>query len=238
MIVSPVQGRSVITRQFPDLRKALVMRKETTEEKILSAATELFVRNGFHGTSIDDIMSKVGLTKGAFYSHFDSKDQLFMKLIDEYRFHFIGGLTATIDEKEGNALERLHRVMSFLSKFALENSYLCFLLTFLTTELNTNVDFEPALRRIYLDYQKIISNVIRQGQKQRLFKKWIDPELTALTFMAVHDGVLHQWMLHRQYIDGEAFVRTFRDIFISGVVSAEAIEQTDAGAKTRTRVAS
>jgi len=204
------------------------MRKKTTkktEDRILSAAIELFVRNGFHGTSIDDIMSKVGFTKGAFYSHFDGKDQLFMKLLEEYRFYFIGGLTSAIEHPEGNALDKLHRIVSFLSRFATENTDLCVFLTFLTTELNTNADFEPAIKSIYLEYQKIVSGVIRQGQKQRILKKDLDPDLAALTFMSLHDGVLHQWTLHRQYIDGEAFVRTFREIFLNGLVCPDAAEK-------------
>ncbi len=199
--------------------------KITTEERILSAAIELFVRNGFHGTSIDDIMSKVGLTKGAFYSHFEGKDHLFMKLLDEYRFHFLGGLVAALDKDEGNALDKLHRVISFLSRFATENTYMCVFLSFLTTELNTDVDFEPSLKSIYIEYQKIISSIIKQGQKQRIFKKSLDPDLVALTFMALHDGVLHQWMLHRQHIDGEAFVRTFRDILVAGLVCPDCAEK-------------
>lgn len=212
------------------------MRKQTTEERILGAAIELFVRNGFHGTSIDDIMSKIGLTKGAFYSHFEGKDQLFMRLLEEYRLHFIEGLTAAIDGREGNAVDKLHAVISFLSKFAAENTYLCVFLTFLTTELNTDVDFEPALKRIYREYQLIISGILRQGQKQRLFKKRVDPDLAALTFMALHDGVLHQWMLNRQYIDGEALVRTFREIFLNGLVD-HAVEEKAGAAKVRERIA-
>lgn len=211
------------------------MKKETTEKRILNAALELFVRNGFHGTSIDDIMSKVGYTKGAFYSHFGGKDQLFMRLLDEYRLHFIGGLTKAIDEEQGNALDKLHTVISFLAKFASENTYMCVFLTFLTTELNTDVDFEPALKKIYIEYQKIISNVIRQGQKQRLFNDG-DPDLVALTFMALHDGVLHQWMLNRQYIDGEAFVRTFRSILLNGVLCPDVAEK-EGTAKSGVRAA-
>lgn len=207
------------------------MKKKTTkktEDRILDAAIELFVRNGYHGTSIDDIMSKVGLTKGAFYSHFSGKDQLFMTILEGYRSHFIGGLKAAIDDHDGNALEKINRVISFLSRFASEHTDLCVFLTFLTTELNTDVDFEPALKSIYIEYQKIISGVIKQGQKQRLLKQGLDPDLVALTFMSLHDGVLHQWMLHRQYIDGAAFVRTFREIFVSGLVCPEAAEKISA----------
>jgi AcrR family transcriptional regulator len=188
-----------------------------TEGKILKAALGLFVRNGYHGTSIGDIMSKVGMTKGAFYSHFDSKGDLFLRLIEEYRARFFNEILSNINEYEGNALEKIRRTFNTLAKFASENTDLCVFLTFLTTEMNADVDFEPVLRNVYLDYQKVISNLIKQGIKQGVFKKELNPDLAALTFMALHDGTLHQWVLNRQYIDGEEYVRTFCDIFVSGL---------------------
>jgi len=194
------------------------MRDNTTEEKILNVALELFVRQGFHGTSIHDIMTKVGMTKGAFYSHFDSKGDLFLRLINEFRTRIFDTMVNDISAFEGNTLEKIHRVISLSSQVATENTYLCVFLTFLTTEMNTDVDFEPALRGIYIDYQRFISGLIKEGIIKGIFKKGLDPDLVALTFMALHDGVLHQWMLNRQYIDSGEFVRTFRNIFLSGLV--------------------
>ena len=190
-----------------------------TEEKILKVALELFVRQGFHGTSIYDIMRKVGMTKGAFYSHFTSKGDLFLKLINEFRVRIFETMVNDINAFEGNTLEKIHRVITLSSHVATENTYLCVFLTFLTTEMNTDVDFEPPLKSIYIDYQKFISGLISRGIKQGLFKKELDPDLVALTFMALHDGVLHQWILNRQYIDSGEFVRTFRNIFLTGIVS-------------------
>lgn len=210
------------------------MKINDTEKRILLAALELFVRNGFHGTSIDDIMAKVRLTKGAFYSHFDSKNALFMRLLESYRHFFIGGLVEAIETCEGNALDKLNRVISHCSTFAVEHTYLCVFLTFLTTELNSDVNFEPALKGIYLEYQKIISKVISDGQKQQLLKQELDPDLAALTFMALHDGILHQWVLHRQYIDGEKLVRTFRGIYLNGLVDQDAAKRMSVGDVTET----
>jgi len=193
------------------------MKENNTERKILKASLELFVRKGYHGTSIGDIMSKVGMTKGAFYSHFDSKGSLFLKLISDYRTLFLNEIFAATNSGGGNALDKIHRVFSSLAKFAVENTDLCVFLTFLTTEMKADVDFEPVLRSVYVDYQKFIAELIRQGIKQGIIKKELDPDLAALTFMALHDGTLHQWVLGRQYIDGEAYVRTFRNIFVNGV---------------------
>ena len=192
-------------------------RSQETEKKIIQAALELFVRNGYHGTSINDIVQKVGLTKGALYSHFTSKGELLLRIIDEFKIKFIDRMIRSTNEYQGNALEKLHRIISFNSQFALENKELCVFLTFLTTELNAAVDFEPPLKNVYREYQKIISQLIQQGIRQGLFRKDLDPDLAALSFMALHDGVLHQWVLNRNYIDGEQYVRTFRKIFLYGL---------------------
>lgn len=192
-------------------------RSNATERKIIDAAIELFVRKGYHGTSINDVMHKVGLTKGAFYAHFTSKGDLLLRIIDEFKVRFIDEMIRTVTESEGNTIDKLYLTFNFNSKFAYEHQNLCVFLTFLTTELNADVDFEPALKSVYQEYQKFISELIRQGINQGLLKKNLDPNLAALAFMALHDGVLHQWVLNRNYIDGVQYARTFRDIFLDGL---------------------
>ena len=191
------------------------IRKETGK-KIIQAALELFVRNGYHGTSINQITQKIGLSKGALYSHFSSKGELLLQIIEEFDSQYIEKLIKTVSDYEGNALEKLNCAIDFSSKFALENPNLCFFLTFLTMELNADVDFQPALKRVYRKYEKLISDVIKHGISQGLIKKSIDPDMGALTFMAIHDGVLHQWYLNRFHVDGRHYVKTFRTIFMEG----------------------
>jgi TetR/AcrR family transcriptional repressor of nem operon len=53
--------------------------KQNSREKILAAATALFAGQGVKATSIDQIMAAAGLTRGAFYAHFRSKDQLIIE---------------------------------------------------------------------------------------------------------------------------------------------------------------
>lgn len=52
-----------------------------TREKILEAAKSLFVKNGFHETSMSAIAEKAGLGKGTLYWYFSSKDELFNKML-------------------------------------------------------------------------------------------------------------------------------------------------------------
>ena len=55
--------------------------KEKSKEKILSSTTLLFTRKGFDEVSIDDVMREAGLTRGAFYSHFKSKSDIYNQAI-------------------------------------------------------------------------------------------------------------------------------------------------------------
>lgn len=56
-------------------------RKEITRKKILTSASSLFSRRGYEGVSIGDVMNHAGLTHGAFYAHFDSKQTLYKDAI-------------------------------------------------------------------------------------------------------------------------------------------------------------
>ncbi len=88
-------------------------RSEDTVNRILQAALGLFVRNGYHGTSISDITRKVGLTKGALYAHFNSKDELLIRIIEEYELRFIDKFIQSITEFPGDALAKFHHAISF-----------------------------------------------------------------------------------------------------------------------------
>ena len=61
-----------------------------TVARILEAATLLFVRTGYHGTSMSAIAETVGLTKGALYAHFQGKRDLLLALILEFETKFSG----------------------------------------------------------------------------------------------------------------------------------------------------
>ena len=55
-----------------------------TKERILDTAEALVLEKGFSATSLDDIISATGLTKGAFFHHFRSKSDLARKLVERF----------------------------------------------------------------------------------------------------------------------------------------------------------
>jgi AcrR family transcriptional regulator len=59
-------------------------RSVETRKKILSTAEQLFSRSGYESASVADICSAAGISKGAFYHHFPSKQAVFMELLSEW----------------------------------------------------------------------------------------------------------------------------------------------------------
>lgn len=59
--------------------------RERTRARIVDAARRCFNRDGFEQVSIDQIMAEAGLTRGGFYYHFKSKDQLYAAAITSFR---------------------------------------------------------------------------------------------------------------------------------------------------------
>jgi AcrR family transcriptional regulator len=64
------------------LATALTPRRERTRERLLDAAFAVFARHGIRGASIEAVCEAAGFTRGAFYSNFNSKEELFLALAE------------------------------------------------------------------------------------------------------------------------------------------------------------
>jgi AcrR family transcriptional regulator len=69
-------------------------RKARTREELLVAARSVFLRRGFHGASLDEIAEEAGYTKGAVYSNFAGKDDLYIALLEA---HYRGRVAAYVE---------------------------------------------------------------------------------------------------------------------------------------------
>src|SRR5271166_4850083 len=59
--------------------------KEVTRMRLIEAAERVFIRRGFDGASVEEISETAGYSRGAFYSNFNSKEQVFLAVIDRRR---------------------------------------------------------------------------------------------------------------------------------------------------------
>ncbi|MEU1561727.1 helix-turn-helix domain-containing protein, partial [Streptomyces mirabilis] len=62
-----------VTQQYMDARR----------EQILDAARRCFLRDGFHSASMQDLFTEAGLSAGAVYRHFTSKDEMILAIAEE-----------------------------------------------------------------------------------------------------------------------------------------------------------
>jgi AcrR family transcriptional regulator len=179
----------------------------------------IFLEKGYHGTSIDDITRAAKLTKGALYWHFHSKEDLLKRIIEEYEGRFLDGMIQAVNEVKGTILDKIERYFRYNAAFAYYNRELCVSFDTLAAELvGAHHGIEAEFRRIYKKYQNFLSNLMVQGKKERFFKKEIDENLSALVIIAFHVGILLQWSMNKDEIDGKAYVNMFKKIMLQGLM--------------------
>jgi AcrR family transcriptional regulator len=83
-------------------------KREQTREELVAAADRMFTGNGFHATSLDQIAGEAGFTKGAVYSNFSSKEDLFFEVYERRAAASIAQIEAIF--AQGDALSALNRL--------------------------------------------------------------------------------------------------------------------------------
>jgi AcrR family transcriptional regulator len=87
-----------------------------TRQLVLDAAERLFVANGFAATSLDDIAREAGFSKGAVYSNFEGKTDLFFAIVEQ-QFEQLATQLRRAVEAEDDALSRLAAVGTWYQDF-------------------------------------------------------------------------------------------------------------------------
>ncbi len=85
-----------------------------TRTRILDAAQALVFEHGFAGTSLDSVLARTGLTKGAFFYHFKSKADLGHALIERFAARDIAELDRTLRRAEALSEDPLQQVLIFV----------------------------------------------------------------------------------------------------------------------------
>ena len=73
-------------------------RRENTRARLLEAAAQLFAEVGLEGASVEAICDRAGFTRGAFYSNFESKDELFLELASSVAEQRLASVRGRIEE--------------------------------------------------------------------------------------------------------------------------------------------
>lgn len=90
---------------------------EQTRERILATAEPMILRQGFAGTSLDEILKATRLTKGAFFHHFKGKGDLARALVERYARNDYELFARFASEAEAASDDPLRQTMLFLKSF-------------------------------------------------------------------------------------------------------------------------
>jgi len=191
-----------------------------TRERVIITATELFRKNGFHNTSLSQILAAAGLTKGGFYFHFRSKEELGDAVIDYMRDFWVHNVLEDVVKEKG-ALKRIERMFDIMIETHEGNAFHgCALLAVLTAEMmEVETHFSERLRKIYSDWKDSIVEILKKGKQEGLFKEWVDPDCLALLIIGTFQGTTVMAHLDPAHIDLSWLFRNLRLLLVEGVAS-------------------
>jgi AcrR family transcriptional regulator len=194
--------------------------KARTRQQVLDAAHKLFRRKGFAGTSLDEIAEEAGLTKGAVYSNFANKEELFLSFLDSYsRLGDVGPLT----DLSVPYSERMRRVGVNLARDMPADPYD----VALALELKAVALRNPRLRRSWATRQRDETDSLVQWAQQLADEEpgatpQADPQL-ALIGQALSDGLIQLRAMLPDRVTEELFGRAFE--LIGQARSTTAVDQ-------------
>ncbi|HMF83326.1 MAG TPA: TetR/AcrR family transcriptional regulator, partial [Acidimicrobiia bacterium] len=95
-----------VTQQQTPERLTREEKKARTRAQLIDAAATVFARRGYVAASLDEVAEEAGLTKGAVYSNFDSKEELFEAVIEDRLDEPMKDIAAVIDSSIGTTEEQ------------------------------------------------------------------------------------------------------------------------------------
>ena len=181
-------GNSVMAKE--KLTKRKIQGRET-RRKIFDTSLELFNRHGYENVTIDDICEKIGVSKGAFYTHFKSKDQVILENFISLNAYYEDVFREVSDKN--NCLEKLflfqRRVMKNIANIGCE-----------AVKLVYHLETAPQKKKSFLISKKhslyrIIVALIKEGQKSGEIRKDKSADAIASMLVQLYRGIILDWCL-------------------------------------------
>jgi AcrR family transcriptional regulator len=176
--------------------------KEKKKRHILESALKAFGEKGFQLATIDDIVAESGLSKGAIYNYFKSKEEIYLQLMQMRTEQNIAKLKRSFLER-GTAKEKLHQFFKNYAEIELSQKWQKMIGVHLEFWIHSGRDEE--LKKVMTDryddvYQVLLVEIIEEGIRQNEFNKETDPSLISSMVWGTIDGIcLHYSVIGRNY---------------------------------------
>jgi AcrR family transcriptional regulator len=176
-------------------------RPDVSEERInqiLDAAIAVFAREGFAQARMDDIAHEARLSKGALYIYFKSKDAIISAIMQMFFRQEIRSLPA-YDLSNGTVSEYLITITHLLTGAVERMTPLLPVGFEFYAIAGRRRDVRQFLQEYFAEYRQKLVAAIQQGVARGEFHK-IDPEMVAITIIALFEGLVLLWMVDPQTV--------------------------------------
>lgn len=166
-------------------------RSEETRKKILDSAVKLFSSRGYNRASVDDICAEAGISKGAYYHHFESKQAVFLALLDGWLKTFDDAVDATRDQTVPETFAQMMDAFPYI--FETAGGHLPMFLEFWQQASREEKVWEASIAP-YRRYHKYFTSLIKKGIAEGSFAE-VNPGVAARMIVSTAMGLLLQSLL-------------------------------------------
>jgi TetR/AcrR family fatty acid metabolism transcriptional regulator len=194
-------------------------RPDVSEERktqILQAATKVFTNHGFANARMDDIVAESGLSKGALYWYFDSKDAIIVSILDQI-FDYETTHIREILEREDSAKAKLEVfVDTTIKDLEKMKPLMPIFIDFWSLSVRKKT-INQAIKRYYQNFLDLIEPIIELGIKQGEFRP-VNISETALALGAIFEGTILFYIYFPDTVDFEKQFRSNLDLILEGLI--------------------
>ena len=160
-----------------------------TREEIVANCLRLFARRGIHGTSIAEIAEASGLTKGAIYWHFESKEDLFAAILARIKDEWQRTVVDRVRDARG-AREKLDHLFANYGVLLAQHPEVCLFLQRAT--LDGDEAIRNDVRKVFEQTTRFIARIFEEGKREGIIRDDLDSTPFAYALLGALEGmVLH-----------------------------------------------
>jgi AcrR family transcriptional regulator len=172
------------------LPKITAAHEQQRREQILSAAMACFARQGYHATSMDDVVRESGLSVGAIYTYFSSKEDLFLALADARSEQSLAYMT-DLFRRPGPMADKSREAIDFFFQHLTDEFVpLARIGVEFLSEAARSGRIQERQQRRFDTVRQFYNWLLREAQQQGEIRADVDVEPAAELMMALNEGIL------------------------------------------------
>lgn len=171
------------------------MAAKGSKDKIKKAAYGLFNKKGYSNTSVNEICSRAKVSKGGFYHHFESKEDLLNQILLDIMGKYFEETEENISTTDDPELKlKLLLELSFQYVTSTDLNY-NFWLGLMNEEKPIKKNIMNIFNNLYREYRVMITEIIKSGQRLGKFRKDIDPFHVSVLLVGALEGIGLQYLV-------------------------------------------